>query len=102
LRTGFDQPIKIEEQIEEVELIHQLFKPFPRFKSICLDTSVYPHAGGTAVQELGYGFAALVELWDGLTEKGAKAEDLFSDLFIYTAVGSDYFMEIAKLKTFRI
>ncbi len=102
LRVGFDQPIHIEEQIGEVDLIHHLFKPFPYFKSICLDTSVYSNAGGTAVQEIGYGSAALVELLDGLTEKGNTPAELFRDLFIYTAVGSDYFMEIAKLKTLRI
>lgn len=102
LKVGFDQPIKIEEQIGQADSIHQLFKPFPNFKSICLDTSVYPNAGGTAVQEIGYGLAALVELLDGLTEKGARPEDLLFDFFVYTAVGSDYFMEIAKLKALRI
>ena len=102
LRLGFDQSIQIEEQIDRIAFIHQLFASYPLFKSICLDSSVYPNAGSTAVQELGYGLAALVELWDGLTGKGIKPEALFSDLFVLTAVGSDYFMEIAKLKTFRI
>ena len=102
LRQGFDQSIQIEEQIDRIAFIHQLFASYPQFKSICLDSSVYPNAGSTAVQELGYALAALVELWDGLTERGIKPEVLFSDLFVLTAVGSDYFMEIAKLKTFRI
>src|SRR5690606_40325557 len=70
--------------------------------SLCLDGTVYHNAGATAVQEIGYGLAALVELWDGLTERGIDAQSLFSDLHILTAVGSDYFMEIAKLKTLRI
>lgn len=102
LRAGFEQAIQIENQIDHITLIHRLFTQYPHFKSICLDSSVYPNAGGTAVQELGYGLAALVELWDGLTERGIQPEALFSDLFVLTGVGSDYFMEIAKLKTFRI
>src|SRR5690606_15287967 len=36
-----------------------------------------------------------------LTERGADAVSIFKDLFIKSAVGSNYFMEIAKLKTFR-
>lgn len=102
LRVGFDQAVQIEEQIDRVAFIHRLFSSFPNFRSICLDSSVYQNAGGTVVQELGYGLAALVELWDGLTERGIAPEALFSDLLVFTAVGSDYFMEIAKLKTFRI
>lgn len=102
LRLGFDRPIHLEKQIQVIASIHQLFLSYPHFKSICLDSSIYTNAGGTAVQELGYGSAALVELWDGLTEKGIRPEALFSDLLILTAVGSDYFVEIAKLKTFRI
>ena len=102
LSLGFGQPIQIEKQTAQVASIHRLFQSYPHFKSICLDTSVYANTGSTAVQELGYGLSALVELWDGLTEIGIEAEALFSDLFVLTAVGSDYFMEIAKLKTFRI
>lgn len=102
LHIGFDRSIHLEKQIQFIAAIHQLFLSYPHFKSICLDSSVYVDAGGTAVQELGHGLAALVELWDGLTEKGLGPKALFSDLSILTAVGSDYFMEIAKLKTFRI
>ena len=102
LHAGFDRPIHLEKQIQRVNTVHRLFLSHPHFKSICLDSGVYANAGGTAVQELGYGLAALVELWDGLTEEGIGPEALFSDLVVLTAVGSDYFMEIAKLKTFRI
>lgn len=102
LRVGFDQPIEIERQIDQVASIHRMFDAYAHFKSIFLNISVYADAGSTAVQELGYGLAALVELWDGLTEKDIGPGALFDDLAVMTAVGSDYFMEIAKLKTLRI
>ncbi|MEX2594744.1 MAG: methylmalonyl-CoA mutase family protein [Anditalea sp.] len=102
LVQGFDQPIQLKEQLDKVLFLHELSKPYPHFKSICLDTATYHNAGATAVQEIGYGMAALVELMDGLTEKGAKPDAVFQDLFLFTAVGSNYFMEIAKLKTFRM
>src|SRR5690554_145200 len=102
LAVGFQKPIQLDVQLDQAFYTHQLFKAFPAFRSICLATTIYPNAGGTSVQELGYGLAALVELLDGLTERGAGVEELYSDLFIFSAVGSDYFMEIAKLKVFRI
>lgn len=102
LAQGFTHRINLEDQIEEAFIIHELSQPFPNFKSICVDTSVYHNAGAHAVQDIGYGMAALVELIDGLTERGAYPDTILQDIFIYTAVGSSYFMEIAKLKTFRI
>jgi methylmalonyl-CoA mutase len=102
LVQGFDQPIQLKEQQDKVFLVHEMAKPYPNFKSICMDMAVYQNAGATAVQELGYGLAGGVELIDGLTVKGAKPGAIFQDLFVVTAVGSNYFMEIAKLKTLRI
>ena len=101
LVQGFDRPIDLENQIKDAFFLHEISQSYPNFKSICLDTSVYHNAGATAVQELGYGMAALVELLDGLTERGSDAVSIFRDLFINTAVGSNYFMEIAKLKAIR-
>lgn len=102
LHVGFEKPIEMAQQFELAKRIFHWFADYPHFKSLCLDGTVYHNAGATAVQEIGYGLAALVELWDGLTERGIDAQSLFSDLHILTAVGSDYFMEIAKLKTLRI
>lgn len=102
LHVAFDRPLQIETSINQLYTVHRLFQSHTNFKSVCLNSTIYGNAGGTAVQELGYGLAALVELWDGLTEKGLEPKALFSDLFVLTAVGTDYFMEIAKLKAFRI
>lgn len=102
LTVGFEGRVELEEQLDALFSLHQLFQPYPNFKSICLDSAIYAESGATAVQELGYSLAALVELWDGLTERGASPNGLFADFFVSAAVGSDYFMEIAKLKTFRI
>lgn len=102
LVQGFYHPIQLKDQLEKILFLHELSKPFPHFKSICLDTAAYHNAGATAVQELGFAMAALVELMDGITEEGVNPEDIFQDLFVFNAVGSHYFMEIAKLKTLRI
>lgn len=102
LAVGFDQPIRLEDQMDRLLNVFERCRPYRYFKSICLNTSIYHNAGGTAVQEIGYGLGALIEIMDGLTERGCDKEELFRDLFVLTAVGSNYFMEIAKLKAFRV
>lgn len=102
LAAGFEQPIALDEQIHLIDIVHRLFERYPRFKTLCINTAIYHNSGANAVQELGYGMAALIEVLDGLTKKTTKAQALLSDVFFYIAVGSDYFMEIAKVKTFRI
>src|SRR5690554_434406 len=102
LAVGFDQPIRLADQMDRLFDVFERCRHYPHFKSICLDTSIYHNAGATAVQEIGYGLGELIEIMDGLTERGCDKEDLFGDLFVLTACGSNYFMEIAKLKTFRV
>jgi len=101
LTEGFKRRIDLEQQLAQALALFELSLQFPHFKSICLDTAIYHNTGATNVQELGYGMAAFVELMHGLTENGAKPEDIFRDTFVYTAVGSNFFMELAKLKTYR-
>src|SRR5690606_41103816 len=73
LHVGFEKPIEMAQQFELAKRIFHWFADYPHFKSLCLDGTVYHNAGATAVQEIGYGLAALVELWDGLTEKIGRA-----------------------------
>ena len=87
---------------QEVSTIHSLSQSYPNFKGICFDAAIYHNAGGNAVQEIGYSLALAVDILDGLTEEGFTAEAVFSNCFLKVAVGSNYFMEMAKLKTFRI
>ena len=102
LAVGFDQRIQLADQMDTLLNVFERCRPYPYFKSICLDTSIYHDAGATAVQEIGYGMGAFIELMDGLSQRGCDKEEVFRNLFLLIAVGSNYFMEIAKLKTFRV
>ncbi|MBD8491198.1 hypothetical protein IFO69_20765 [Echinicola sp. CAU 1574] len=87
---------------EETVKVCQMTKEFPFFRGLCLDFSIYHNAGGNAIQELSFGLSALIELMDFMTEKGNAPRDIFSNLFLLTAVGGDYFMNISKLKVLRV
>lgn len=72
------------------------------FKSICVSGLSFHNAGASAVQELAYILAAAVEYADNLQSEGAEAKSIFSSMFVSTGIGSNHFMEIAKIRALRI
>lgn len=64
--------------------------------SIAIDASLYQNAGANSIQQLAYTLAHANEY---LNHFGEKITDKFSVQF---SVGTNYFMEIAKLKAFRL
>lgn len=85
--------------IETSRQLLNLGQGLPNFKTIVIDFSHYHNSGANAVQELAFGFSALIDLIDDLS---IDSQLIFENLILKTAVGSDYFMEIAKLKLIRI
>jgi methylmalonyl-CoA mutase len=75
---------------------------YPYFKTLCIDSSVYHNAGADVVQEVSYAIAAFIDLVDGLGPQFPEAAQIFSKTFIKTAVGGDFFLEIAKVRSLRI
>ncbi len=89
------------------------------FSNITVNTSVYQQAGATTVQELGYYLAHLNEYLNELDQVGeityftstrfdSAQRPQHSDyenakrINIDTTTGSDYFMEIAKYRAYRV
>jgi len=93
---------KKENIISEITAIQGHTASYPNFKGMCMDAALYHNAGGHAVQELGYSLALAVEIIDAMTTAGLEPKTFFRDFFVKSAVGSNYFMELAKIKTFRI
>ncbi|PQJ16967.1 methylmalonyl-CoA mutase subunit beta [Nonlabens tegetincola] len=74
------------------------------FSNITVNTILYQQAGASAVQELAYYMAHLNEYLNHLEQYDmisafAKAEKRIN---IDTAIGSDYFMNIAKYRAYRL
>lgn len=63
-----------------------------------INIDVFHNAGATAVQELAYSLAIASTYLDKLSEKGVDLEKQASKIGFTMAVGSNYFMEIAKLR----
>jgi len=72
------------------------------FKVININGIALHNAGATIVQELAYSLNMANEYIAFCTEKGIKPEKVASRIQLTLSVGSNYFMEIAKLRATRL
>ncbi|WP_409299193.1 methylmalonyl-CoA mutase family protein [Peribacillus sp. SCS-26] len=74
---------------------------FPGLRSLLVKASVYHNAGASAVQELAFALALGVEYLEMGRKEGIDACGLSEKMVFSFAVGSSFFMEIAKLRAAR-
>ena len=74
----------------------------PRFKAITINGHYFQNAGSSLVQELAFSLASACEYLAGLTDRGFGIDDVAPYIQFSLAVGSDYFMEIAKFRAARL
>lgn len=83
-------------------LVDMLKNQMPNFKLISVNATHIQNAGGSVVQELGYGLAMGAEYFHKLDRCNISIDDMAKELqFIFT-VGSNFFFEIAKLRAARV
>ena len=80
----------------------QLTADSPLFRTITIDGGAFHNAGATATQELAFTLANLADTYDDLTSSGLPIDRLVPKTTISMAVGTSYFMEIAKLRALRV
>jgi len=79
-----------------------LTSELPHFKIINIDGLAMHNAGATIVQELGYALAAANEYLAFATDNGIASSTIASKMQFTLSIGSNYFMEIAKLRAMRV
>ncbi|WP_312108283.1 methylmalonyl-CoA mutase family protein [Brevibacillus reuszeri] len=70
----------------------------PELKTILVGAQAYHNAGGNAVTELAYSLSAGVEFIQALLTRGLSIDEIAPRIQFSYAIGSDVFMEIAKLR----
>lgn len=73
----------------------------PQFRVVCVSSHVFHNAGANVAQELAFVLASAVTYVDKLTDLGLSAEEVFAKLYFSVSVGTNYFMEMAKLRALR-
>ncbi len=91
---------------EDVKITKTLFDTFanelPKFRLLMVNAEILHNAGATAVQELGYALNWANEYLVLLTEAGLDVNTIAERMTLHVAVGSNYFMEIAKIRAARM
>lgn len=90
---------------EELELGSNSVKPLTEYSSTRIFTVSghnYHNAGGNAVSELAFTLAHAHEYLVHLMNNGLSIDEASAQIKIDLAVGGDYFLEIAKVRTFRM
>ncbi|MCB1133666.1 MAG: methylmalonyl-CoA mutase, partial [Verrucomicrobiae bacterium] len=73
----------------------------PALRTIAVDGTVYQNAGASATQELGYVIATLVTYVEEMKSRGLDPAVVLPRVRLVLGVGSDYFMELAKIRAAR-
>ena len=92
-----------ENNMAEAEYILNLCnKELPNFKIITVNGNLFHNAGSTIVQELAFTLASAHEYIYNLMQEGEKIDQISKKLIFSFAVGSNYFLEIAKIRAARL
>ncbi|WP_368657296.1 methylmalonyl-CoA mutase family protein [Metabacillus halosaccharovorans] len=70
-------------------------------RCLLIKGNIYSEAGANALQELVFTFSQAIDLINELTNRGISFESIENSLTISLGVGSNFFMEIAKLRAAR-
>jgi len=74
----------------------------PKFKIVTVNGEYFSNFGGSIVQELAFTLSMGNEYLAKITEYGAKIDKIAKTMKLSFAVGSDYFLEIAKFRAARM
>ena len=74
----------------------------PAFTASGVDTMAYSSAGASAVEELGSAFATAVAYIRAMLERGMSIDEVASQIRFRVSLGSNFFMEIAKIRAARM
>jgi methylmalonyl-CoA mutase len=96
-------PLSIERAYEELALLTRwAMRHAPAVKTLAAYSFPYHDAGGNAVQELAFTLATAVEHLRQLERRGLGVDDVAPRVLFGFSVGSNFFMEIAKLRAARM
>ncbi|MDE5736041.1 MAG: acyl-CoA mutase large subunit family protein, partial [Bacteroidales bacterium] len=89
--------------IEEAKALFARFtKELPLFRLVSVKAGMLHNSGATITQELGMGLAWANEYLGALTDAGLSVDEVAPRLTFSFCTGSNYFMEIAKLRAARM
>ena len=102
LKKGFFYNSEESNYNELSEIMNLVKQEIPSFDCVMVNGSVFSNAGAGIVQQLAYTLSAANDYLHNLTEKGIPSHSIGYRMVFSFATGSNYFMEIAKLRAARL
>jgi len=87
---------------DSAKLFKKIIAELPNFKAITINGNVFHNSGASIIQEIAYGLASGNEYLSRLTSNGLNIDQISSSLLFSFAIGSNYFMAIAKFRAARL
>ncbi|MBT2677584.1 methylmalonyl-CoA mutase small subunit [Bacillus sp. ISL-35] len=87
---------------EWAKVLEEADQQLPQLKTVLANTVPYHDSGASAVQELAAGISTGVYLLQQLLDQGWDLKKALSKFVFHFAIGSNFFMETAKLRAARI
>lgn len=84
------------------DVVAYLAEHVPRFNAMSVSGYHFQEAGADAVLELALTLANARAYVQGLLDRGMRADDICASLSFFFGIGSDFFVEIAKLRAARL
>ncbi|MAZ94025.1 MAG: methylmalonyl-CoA mutase small subunit [Lentimicrobiaceae bacterium] len=91
-------------QEDDLSLLLDMYNASKHIKGlqfIVVNAGIFNNAGADIASEISYALSMGAEYLTYLTEKGFKIDDVAGKIRFHFAVGSDYFMEIAKFRAIK-
>ncbi len=104
-KLTFTGGLYTENESETFEMLKEMIlavQDFPHIKTLIVDAGVFASAGSSIVQELAFGLAMGNEYLALLTQMGLPVGKISERMKFQFEVGTNYFMEIAKLRAARL
>jgi methylmalonyl-CoA mutase len=91
-----------EADMETAALLIKEVQKFPVYRVIGVNGHIFANAGANIVQEMAFTLAAGSEYLTRLTDKGFFIGEVSPHMKFNLAIGSNYFMEVAKIRAYRL
>ena len=89
------------EDFDKLSGLYEAGKHLPGFQLITITAHMFHNSGGGIVSELAYALAMGADYLTWLTDHGLTVDEAAPKIRFHFAIGSEYFMEIAKFRAFR-
>jgi methylmalonyl-CoA mutase len=83
------------------DLAHYVAQEYGQVSTIRVDGSPYAHAGADHVTELAALTSTGIKYLQTMCDSGMEIEDAFRQILVVVTVGTDQFLDIAKIRAFR-